>query len=168
MPLEHTRSATVPPLLLVPDASATAVAVPPYLLLLLPQDDLVVVIPDIRPAAAVHLLVIPKAHIPNVSTLAGPDVDLGEAPLRTASLIVYLNAMAICSLFCICCGRRSLSTVQRGSICAHAACRAVVLAMCVGLCTPTPSRAPCKSNPPSMHVAAFHSSGSTSEQTTSH
>lgn len=40
------------------------------------QDDLVVVIPDIRPAAAVHLLVLPKAHIPNVDSLAASDAQL--------------------------------------------------------------------------------------------
>lgn len=40
------------------------------------QDDAVVVLPDIRPAAAVHLLVLPRTHVPNVSSLAGPDVAL--------------------------------------------------------------------------------------------
>jgi len=50
------------------------------------QDDAVVVLPDIRPAAAVHLLVLPRTHVPNVSSLAGPDVALGEVIVLAGTL----------------------------------------------------------------------------------
>lgn len=43
------------------------------------QDSRVVVIPDRRPAAAAHLLVIPRDHVANVTSLAPADAGLGEA-----------------------------------------------------------------------------------------
>lgn len=45
------------------------------------QDERVVVIRDRRPAAAQHLLVLPRAHIPNVSSLGPADVGLGVVEL---------------------------------------------------------------------------------------
>jgi hypothetical protein len=39
---------------------------------------LVVALPDIRPAAAQHLLVLPREHISNVSSLTAADAQLGE------------------------------------------------------------------------------------------
>jgi diadenosine tetraphosphate (Ap4A) HIT family hydrolase len=42
------------------------------------QDELVVALPDIRPAAAQHLLVLPREHIPNISSLTAADAQLGE------------------------------------------------------------------------------------------
>jgi diadenosine tetraphosphate (Ap4A) HIT family hydrolase len=38
----------------------------------------VVALPDIRAAAAQHLLVLPREHIPNVSSLTAADAQLGE------------------------------------------------------------------------------------------
>ncbi len=40
------------------------------------QDDLVVAFPDIRPAAPVHLLIMPRKHIESAA-----DLDEGDAPL---------------------------------------------------------------------------------------
>lgn len=37
-----------------------------------------IALPDIRPAAVEHLLVIPREHVPNVSSLTAADVHLGE------------------------------------------------------------------------------------------
>ncbi|KAF8059125.1 HINT4 [Scenedesmus sp. PABB004] len=52
------------------------------------QDERVVVLPDIRPAAALHLLVLPRAHVANVDALAASHAPLlrhmravGEAAL---------------------------------------------------------------------------------------
>ena len=53
---------------------------------------MVVALPDIRPAAAVHLLILPKAHIPNVSSLSGADAALGE----TAAWIDIIPDLWLC------------------------------------------------------------------------
>lgn len=58
------------------------------------QGDAVVVLPDIRPAAAVHLLVLPRAHVPNVSSLAGPDVALGEMVVLSGTWGISRSAAA--------------------------------------------------------------------------
>jgi histidine triad (HIT) family protein len=40
------------------------------------QDDQVIVFKDIKPAAPVHLLVIPNIHIPSVAAMEESDIDL--------------------------------------------------------------------------------------------
>lgn len=63
-----------------------------------------VVIPDIRPAAAVHLLVMPKAHIPNVDSLAASDVHLGKAGASLCARIAMLLCENLQGAACTCCG----------------------------------------------------------------
>jgi hypothetical protein len=50
------------------------------------QDELVVALPDIRPAAAQHLLVLPREHIPNVTSLIAADTQLGEGAVAARLL----------------------------------------------------------------------------------
>jgi diadenosine tetraphosphate (Ap4A) HIT family hydrolase len=52
------------------------------------QDELVVALPDIRPAAAQHLLVLPRAHIPNVTSLAPANAQLGALACAAARPLV--------------------------------------------------------------------------------
>lgn len=54
-----------------------------------------VAFPDIRPAAARHLLVIPRQHIPNTSSLQGSHAPLGKpcalhAVMQLLQLLLYL------------------------------------------------------------------------------
>lgn len=49
------------------------------------SDEHVVALHDIKPAASVHLLVLPRRHVPNVTSLAGADAALGETCDAAAS-----------------------------------------------------------------------------------
>lgn len=54
------------------------------------------VLPDIRPAAAVHLLVIPRAHIPNVNSLGPTDVALGGLEGGRGGVCCQLCELKMC------------------------------------------------------------------------
>ncbi len=51
------------------------------------ENDKVIAFKDINPAAPVHLLVIPKKHIPTIMDIKEPDVDImGEVQLAAANI----------------------------------------------------------------------------------
>lgn len=62
------------------------------------QDELVVALPDRRPAAAVHLLVLPRAHIPNVSSLTASDAELGE---HDSAVLARQDVGVLASCLCV-------------------------------------------------------------------
>lgn len=57
------------------------------------QDDQVTVFKDIKPAAPVHLLVIPNAHIPSVGAMDEGDIDLFGRLFLTAKKAAQLSGI---------------------------------------------------------------------------
>jgi len=55
------------------------------------EDDKIIVFKDIRPKAPIHLLILPKKHIPSVDHLEIPDRDLMGELILTAKVIAEKN-----------------------------------------------------------------------------
>lgn len=58
------------------------------------EDDHVVAFPDINPQAPVHLLIIPKRHIPTLSDLSADDRSLAADILLVAKELAARNGLA--------------------------------------------------------------------------
>jgi histidine triad (HIT) family protein len=58
------------------------------------QDDTLVAFHDINPQAPVHLLVVPRRHIPTLNDLSAEDDGLVGAMLRRATVIAHELGMA--------------------------------------------------------------------------
>lgn len=80
-PLGQPAVGTAPPAWPRPPA-AVALRNRSHLLCCPSQDERLVVFPDIRPAAAVHLQVIPRRHIKNLSALRPCEEDAALGALR--------------------------------------------------------------------------------------
>jgi len=61
---------------------------------LLFEDERVVAVRDIRPAAPVHLLVIPKAHVATLNDAAGEDDALLASIVRAAAAVARAQGVA--------------------------------------------------------------------------
>ena len=57
------------------------------------EDDDFIVFPDIRPKAAVHLLLIPKKHIPTLQEAEERDIELMGKLLLTAQKVARLKQL---------------------------------------------------------------------------
>jgi histidine triad (HIT) family protein len=58
------------------------------------QDDSVVAFPDINPATLVHILIIPKKHIPSVSNLSEDDLPLMGHMIDVANQLAKKEGVA--------------------------------------------------------------------------
>ena len=58
------------------------------------QDDQVVAFPDIHPAAPVHVLVVPRKHVPSVAHLADGDQELSGRLLLAARTVAEQAGVA--------------------------------------------------------------------------
>lgn len=57
------------------------------------SDDLTVAFRDLNPAAPVHVLVVPRRHLTNASTVTGDDADVMAAMLVAAKAVADLEGI---------------------------------------------------------------------------
>jgi histidine triad (HIT) family protein len=58
------------------------------------ENDLTLAFRDIHPSAPIHVLVVPKAHHPDLATLVGADPELASAVLAASAEVARIEGIA--------------------------------------------------------------------------